>query len=139
MFTLNGFQFDRRAGELRLPTSGTRVYASPANAYVGAQLLPPNSEPFKLQLTRYDTPFALAYNRNLAITTRGQIVSIVDEFGIHYDQLPYLLRFFVADVQLLTADQIIRAQGYRGPTAYAYAPASRVTTEWTLYPIPADS
>lgn len=139
MFVVNGYQFDRREGTLHLPTRSTVVYSSPASPYVGAQILPPSSPSSKIQLKKYAAQNALAVNRNIQLATIGQIVSLIDEHGINYAQLPYRLLWFVADVRVMTADIIAAASGYLGSTSYHYTPASRLVTEWTLYPLPMDT
>lgn len=135
MFQVNQFIFDHRAGEINLPTRSTRVYASPANPYIGAQVLPPQSTPSVLTLKRYDIRSAAAYNRDLQLATIGQVVSIADS-GIQYHRAPYFLNWFVADVEILVFDVIPAASGYRNGFAFNYFPASRVVSKWTVYPIP---
>lgn len=135
-FTINGYQFNHREGQLHLPKRATEVFASPANPYIGVQVLPPMSPPSKLTLKKYAVRGALAVNRNVQLESVGQIVTIIDEHGINYTHHPYRLLWLVADVTLVTADIIPAAHGYLGNVAFDYAPASRVVTEWTLYPLP---
>lgn len=136
MFYVNQYGYQHRRGELNLPTRSANVYASPANPYIGAQILPPQSTPSKLTLSRYDVRLNLAVNRNLQLATIGQIVSITDEHGIRYHHVPYRLNWFVADVRVVTEDIIASFDGYEGSVRVEYKPASRLITEWTIYPIP---
>lgn len=133
---INGIALDHYEGNLPLPEITTDVYTSPLTPHVGAQNMPPVSQAAQLTLKRFDTQAAHHYNRDLQLSTKGQIV-LINLDGVQYDQLPYQVKFYVADVEVITHDIIPAWSGYRLGSAINLSPASRLITRWTIHSIPA--
>lgn len=132
---INNREFDHLSGELKLPRRTTRVYTSPANANVGAQILPPQSVKSTIRLTRYDTIANGPENRDIQLATIGQAVAIAYA-GINYLHLPYRLVWFVADVRDIEWRRVPSALTTRNGVQTLYRPASKLVMEWDLYAIP---
>lgn len=127
--------FDHRVGDPPIPTLASRVFTSPLTAHVGAQVLPKASEAGTVRLTRYDPANLMYFNRDAALNMIGSVVFInVDGVAMH--QWPYQVRYFVADVKLISMEVVVSHYGYRNGTLHHWRPASKVVTEWTLYAIP---